>query len=116
MFDFDDLDDLGDPRNPSALKRLDTFALARAVQALRYLDQFHTLDVVKHPTTNSAHRNEYDNDDFPELVEFWLKRESIFLGLRGPLPGHSSRGSRWAWLERAADPTEGKGGDPGPHT
>ncbi|HRE88775.1 MAG TPA: hypothetical protein PK095_06490 [Myxococcota bacterium] len=111
MFDIDD--DSRDPRNPSAMKRLDTHALARAVQSLRYLDQFHTLDVVKHPTTTAAHRNEHDNDDFPELVEFWLKRETLFLGLRGPLPGHSSRGSRWAWQVAAADPTDGKGGPRG---
>lgn len=112
MFDLDD--DARDPRNPSALKRLDTFALARAVQSLRYLDQFHTLDVVKHPMTSSAHVQEYDRDDFPELVEFWLTREAIFLGLRGPLPGHHTRGKRWAWLTAEADPTEGKGGKQGP--
>ncbi len=112
---FDDFDDpSSDPRNPSALKRLDRFALARAVQALRYLDQFHTLDVVKHPVTTSTHREEYDNDDFADLVEFWLTREALFLGLRGPLPGHVNRGKRWTWLTPAADPTGGVGGEKGP--
>jgi len=108
---YDDFDDpIRDPRNPSALKRLDRFALARAVQSLRYLDQFHTLDVVKHPITASAHRNEHDNDDFPDLVEFWLTREALFLGLRGPMPGHVNRGKRWSWLAAVVDPTDGKGG------
>lgn len=112
MFDIDD--DSRDPRNPSAMKRLDTHALARAVQSLRYLDQFHTLDVVKHPVTQMAHQDALDDDEFPDLVEFWLAREAVFLGLRGPLPGHASRGKRWAWHSPVADVSDGKGGDQGP--
>lgn len=117
MFDFDDFDDLErrDPRNPSAFKRLDKHALARAVQSLRYLDQFHTLDVVKHPVVTTAHLELSEDDAFPSVIEAWLEQEALMLGLRGPLPGHSSRGKRWAWLAPAVDPTGGEGGSFGPN-
>lgn len=103
-----------DDMDPDDRKRLDPFAIARAVQALRYLPQFHTMDVVKHPTVAQAHPAEHDSDDFPDLIEAHLHREGLFLGLRGPLPGHVARGKRWAWHEASVDPTNGQGGDQGP--
>jgi hypothetical protein len=108
--DFDDLDDLDrrDPRNPSAFKRLDRAALKRALESLRYLDQFHTLDLVKHPITAMAHREELEREDFPMIVEAWLDQEALMLGLRGPLPGHVARGKRWAWLSAAVDPSRSR--------
>jgi len=102
-------EDSPSPPDPGAPPPLDRFALARAVQALRYLDQFHTRDVARHPLTLNAHRDLVDAEDFVVRVEAWLTRQALFLGLRGPLPGHPARGARWAWQVATADVTQGEG-------
>ena len=100
--------------DPDAPKSLDRFALARAIQSLRHLDHFHTVDVLRSPGVAFAHRDVIESPDFGERVEAWMRREALFLGLRGPLPGHPQRGARWAWQTAEADLTDGQGGDRGP--
>ncbi|MFO0745772.1 MAG: hypothetical protein U1F43_08870 [Myxococcota bacterium] len=78
---------------------LDKVALERAVMALKYLDQFHTLDVTTHMYSLEAHREQGRSEEFIALVTRWLTDEATRLGLRGPLPGHPSRGDRWAWYQ-----------------
>ena len=86
-----------DPREIPDFRTLDKPALERAVGALKHLDQFHTLDVTTHMYTLEAHRERARGDAFLELVSLWLAKEATRLELRGPLPGHPSRGERWAW-------------------
>jgi len=99
--------------DPDAPKSLDRVSLGRAVQALRHLDHFHTIDVIRDPRVSFAHRDAIESPDFGDRVEDWMRREALFLGLRGPLPGHAQRGARWGWQIAAADLTESKGGEPG---
>ncbi len=60
-------------------------------------DQFHTLDVTTHMFTLEAHRERARGEEFLDLVAKWMTQEATRLGLRGPLPGHPSRGDRWSW-------------------
>ncbi|MCC6622046.1 MAG: hypothetical protein IT385_12360 [Deltaproteobacteria bacterium] len=92
MFGPDD-----DPRDIPDFRSLDRLAIERALAALRHLDQFHTIDVTRHMHVLEAHRERAGSPDFMDLVSRWLAREATRLGLRGPLPGHPSRGERWAW-------------------
>lgn len=87
-----------DVRDIPDYSSLDVTALERSVKALSYLDQFHTLDVTTHMFSLEAHRERGRNEDFVALVGRWLSENSTRLGLRGPLPGHPSRGERWAWF------------------
>ncbi len=99
---------------PDAPKPLDGMALTQAVQALRYLVHFHTVDVIRNPRVNFAHRDAIESPDFRERVEGWMRREALFLGLRGPLPGHPTRGARWAWQVPEVDLADGHGQPFGP--
>jgi len=92
MFGPDD-----DPRALPDFRSLDKVALERTLASLKHLDQFHTIDVTRHMYTLEAHRETARGPEFMELVGQWLAREATRLGLRGPLPGHPSRGERWAW-------------------
>jgi len=100
-----------DAFDPEAGPKLDRFALARAVQSLRHLPSFHTVDVLRCHDLTYAHRDVLESEGFVERVERWLVSEALHLGLRGPLPGHDALGKRWAWHLPEADPTGGKGGD-----
>lgn len=90
-----------DPRDIPELGKLDIPALERAINALKHLDQFHTIDITTHMHSLQAHREFGRTPEFFQLVTYWLNRNATLLGLRGPLPGHASRGDRWAWYEFA---------------
>lgn len=93
---------LDDPRELPDFRNIDTAALERAVSALKYLDQFHTLDVATHTIVLEVHRERAREAGFASLVGRWLDANATRLGLRGPLPGHPSRGDRWAWYNFGA--------------
>jgi len=86
-----------DPRDIPDFRTLDRAALERAVNKLEHLANFHTIDVAQHSDVLAAHRERARSDEFMQIVARWLAAEAPRLGLRGPLPGHPSRGDRWAW-------------------
>lgn len=79
---------------------LDSQAIGQALATLKHVRQFHTCDVATHAIVKLAHRERWDSADFIERLERHLAREAFTLGLRGPLPGHDSRGQRWAWRDQ----------------
>ncbi|PIE16087.1 MAG: hypothetical protein CSA66_07760 [Proteobacteria bacterium] len=88
-------DDLGEPD----FKQLDRDALEQALAALRERPSFHTHDLATHSILRATHRMAAFDPGFRELVEAWLARNGVGVGVRGPLPGHPAWGSRWAFFE-----------------
>ncbi|TNF26809.1 MAG: hypothetical protein EP329_20590 [Deltaproteobacteria bacterium] len=93
-----------DPRDDDFIDLLSKPDLDGAVDALRHLQFFHTMDVVEDFNVRSVHRADAHHPDFRARVEAWLIHHQVRLGLRGPLPGHPALGARWGFYDDDSNP------------
>lgn len=85
--------------DPTDLHRVHRPAIEAALTDLSRGLAFHTRDIVEHREVQLSHRTMVRDEDFPQLLAAYLRRNAVALGVVGPLAGTPSLGDRWAFTD-----------------